>query len=162
MTAAAACWRLVARGNTVLAAQAFAAGAVLLTVGVFSLGTARADRHQHSDVLLSAIRERSRRPEIATLGRLEPSWVFYAGQPLRAVEADEIAGGEHGFFAPGRERFVITTREVLEGLDLELPQDVGVLAEAPYFLKRERLVVLGRFTEPISTAARPEEGSSSR
>jgi 4-amino-4-deoxy-L-arabinose transferase-like glycosyltransferase len=160
LATAAVCWRLAGRGNMLLAAQAFAAGAVLLTMSVFSYGTARADRHQHSDVVLSAIRQRSDNPEIATLGRLEPSWVFYAGQQIGAVEREDLPDAPRGYFAPGKERFVITTREVLEAMEIQLPEDVQILAEAPYFLKPERLIVLGRSDEPVRTAEGTRGGRS--
>jgi 4-amino-4-deoxy-L-arabinose transferase-like glycosyltransferase len=152
LTTAAICFWLLGRGNTPLAAQAFAAGAVLLTTAIFSYGTARADRHQHSDVVLHAIRERSDRPEIATLGRQEPSWIFYAGQPIGSIDAQALAAGEDGFFAPGRDAFVITSRDVLDEQKVDLPEGVQVLAEVPYFLRSDRLVLLGRPSEPAHAA----------
>jgi 4-amino-4-deoxy-L-arabinose transferase-like glycosyltransferase len=154
LTTAAACLWLIRRGNTLLAAQVFAAGAVLLTTGVFSLGTARADRHQHSDVLLRAIRKHSDSPEIVWLGRMEPSWVFYAGQPIREIATEQVADPQHGYLASGEDRFVITTREVLVDRKIELPEGVQILAEAPYFMRTEQLVVLGRRKAPLETASR--------
>jgi 4-amino-4-deoxy-L-arabinose transferase-like glycosyltransferase len=158
LATAAICWRLAGRGNTVLAAQAFATGAVLLTASVFSFGTARADRHQHSDVVLDAIRKHGGQPEIATLGRLEPSWVFYAGQQIGAATREDLADPS-GYFVQGRDRFVITTREVLDAMTIELPEDVQILAEAPYFLKPEHLVVVGRASRRAETAHRGDRSS---
>jgi 4-amino-4-deoxy-L-arabinose transferase-like glycosyltransferase len=162
LSTAGICFWLLGRGNTPLAAQAFAAGAVLLTASIFSYGTVRADRHQHSDVVLRAIRERSDRPEIASLGRQEPSWIFYAGQPIRSIEPQELAASEHGVFAPGRDAFVITTRDALEEQKVELPDGVQVLAEVPYFLKSDQLVLLGRSGGPAQAALRTPPSRSPR
>jgi hypothetical protein len=151
---AGACFYLMERGRTVAAARTFAVGAIILMAALFGFGTVQADRHQHSDVLLQAIRQRSLDPQIATLGCLEPSWVFYARQPLRPVLIEQLHDDTRGYFAPGRESFVITTRTHLAELESHLPDGVQVLAEAPYFLKDEQLVVLGRPHTSISTAAK--------
>jgi 4-amino-4-deoxy-L-arabinose transferase-like glycosyltransferase len=161
LATAASCWRLIRRGNVALAAPAFAAGAVLLTTSIFSYGAARADRHQHSDVLLQAVRRQSDDPNLAYLGLAEPSWVFYAGKPIREVAAEQLSE-TGGFFAQGHNGFVITSRTVLDSLQVELPQGVQVLAEVPYFMKPERLVVLGRPSKPAEIMVHAPEDSSRR
>jgi 4-amino-4-deoxy-L-arabinose transferase-like glycosyltransferase len=148
------------RGRSGAAAHAFAFGAVVLMATMFGFATLGADQHQHSDVLLKAIRERSRDPHIASMGCLEPSWVFYSGRPIHPVGVEEFHEENNGYFAPGRESFVITTGTQLSQLESQLPAGVGVLAEAPYFLKDERLILLGRISSPAKTAAR--ENSDSR
>jgi len=56
------------------------------------------------------------------------------------------------FEAPG-DRFLITTQAMLPRLEGHLPPGVGVIAEAPYFLQDETLVVLGRTTLVAASSA---------
>jgi 4-amino-4-deoxy-L-arabinose transferase-like glycosyltransferase len=153
LVTAGVCMFCMRRGHSDGAARVFGFQAVLVTTLILGFLPVRADRHQHSDVLLKAIAARSRDPEIATLGRLEPSWVFYAHRPLRAITPQQLHDQPDGVFAAGREAFVITTRRQLQKLKTPLPDDVHVIAEAPLFLRKEQLVVLAREPGQHATAA---------
>ncbi len=143
LAAAVACFLLIQRGNHLAAAQVFAVSAVVLMAAAFGYGAARADRHQQSHQLLEAIAARSEHPHIGAFGCLEPSWVFYSGHPVRELELEQLTDQERGFFSRGSDVFVITTRERLEELQAALPDTVRVLAEAPYFMRNQQLVLLG-------------------
>ena len=130
------------------AAFSFAAMAVLLSTGLFGWMTGYIDRHQQSDRILSAIRQLPQPSEIGSYGCLEPSWVFYARQPIM-----ELRQAPRDFLAAGSHRCLITTDERWQELQPELPAGVMRLAEVPYFLKDEQLVLLGWPAASRETAA---------
>jgi 4-amino-4-deoxy-L-arabinose transferase-like glycosyltransferase len=161
LVAGAAClWRLADR-HPARAGAALAIAAGSFALAVFALGAARVDRHRGHEELLGVVRARDADAPVGSYQCLEPSWVFYAGRPI-----DELVhrpGGDspraftttpagervrrndlHGFLASDPRAVVITTDEHYEKVRGELADDVTVLAEAPYFLKGERLLLLGR------------------
>lgn len=148
------------------AAKTLLAGAVVMVIAIFDFGTVVLDRHQTFDVLLAAVGDRSAHPEVGAFGVLEPTWVFYGRRPIQEVtmDADELQRSPpwsadawqrgddwhrrpkphaHEFLAGNRDRFVVTTKSRLPALE-PLPAEVGVVAELPYFLKRDQLIVIGR------------------
>lgn len=144
--------------------------AVAFSTVVFGFVTLRVDRHQESHLLFNAIAQRSENPRIGAFGCLESTWVFYAKRPIRELTlnaSEQAAGFEQSvnqpdwvpapptdvktFFASG-DAFLITSRRHLERLKPELPDDVEVLAEAQYFLKRDQLLVIGRRSTMDRTA----------
>ncbi|MBW3599503.1 MAG: glycosyltransferase family 39 protein [Planctomycetes bacterium] len=143
LAAAGLCCFLMERGRVAAAARVFAAAAVLFTTTIFGYGAMRADRHQHSDLLLAAIALESDEPQLAAYGCLEPSWVFYAGRPIREIDRTQLTDHEAGVLA-GEDAFVITTRRRLGEIAADLPPHTYLVAEAPYFMKDEQLVVLSR------------------
>jgi hypothetical protein len=166
LAAGAACLGLAWVRNYKAAAATFAASAVAFATLLFAVGAQRADSHQTNHVLLRAIHANSREPQIASFRILEPTWVFYAGQPIVALPRMGNGGSEsflvdknlaaaypfgmessdqvRWFFHNSPESFLITTRDHADELTGTLPADVVVLAEAPRFLREEQLVVLGR------------------
>ena len=162
-----ACIGLALVRNYRAAATAFAGSAVAFSTLLFAIGAQRADHHQTSHVILRAIFDRSDNPTIASYKILEPSWVFYAGRPIRElpragttirvelqpgyIQTHELSAPT-GFFLTNPEAFLITTRKELQEIG-PLPEGVRVLAETGLFLKDERLVLLGR--EPAALAAQP-------
>jgi 4-amino-4-deoxy-L-arabinose transferase-like glycosyltransferase len=146
-----ACIGLAMIRNYRAAAFTFAGSAVVFSTMLFAIGAQRADEHQTSHVILRTIQEHSRNPQIAAFKILEPSWVFYAGQPIEELSwRDESRPGETAswrvaeYLAQHPEGFVITTTEQLDDVATHLPRDIAVLAETDLFLKGKRLVVLGR------------------
>jgi 4-amino-4-deoxy-L-arabinose transferase-like glycosyltransferase len=148
LAAAGLCCFLMEFGRTAAAARVFAAGAVLFTTAIFGYGAVRADRHQQSHLLLEAIATQSDNPHLGSYGCLEPSWVFYARRPIRELDREQLTGAEAGFLA-AEDAFVITTRRHLEEIAADLPAGTHLVAEAPYFLRDEQLVVLARTREEI-------------
>jgi hypothetical protein len=87
---------------------------------------------------------------------LEPSWVYYGGRTIHEISVaapggKRLAAEQAGaFLAETADAYLITTQDRLKELDLFLPQDVGVVQEADYFLRQgDRLVVLGRNASPL-------------
>ena len=151
---------LTAAGGTVwayqrqrlVAATWFAGGSALIVMSIFALGAQRADEHQRSHEILAAIFAQHEHPELASYRTLEPSWVFYAGMPVREYspaakskksEAETAARViEHLEKSAGA--YLITNRAGMQDLQGRLPADVVVLAERPLFLKNDRLFAIGR------------------
>jgi 4-amino-4-deoxy-L-arabinose transferase-like glycosyltransferase len=132
--------------NYKAAAATFAGLAVLFATLLFAVGAQRADQHQTSHVILRTIFQHSDNPTIASFKILEPSWVFYAGQPIRSLVGNGNSSPDNSspelFFLTNSEGFLITTDKHLPELG-RLPPGVGVLAETDLFLKDQRLVLLG-------------------
>ncbi len=173
LLAAAACFVMLGGGFVKLAGRTFAVAALLLAVALFGVATVRVASHQQNYVLFDAISNRSVDPRIASYGCLESSWVYYAGRQIHeltnkpasgthsahaagdAANLSDPAGDAASFFARHREAFLITTDRKLRELAPQLPPDVRVLAQSKYFLKSERLVLLGRDNAATRRAALP-------
>ena len=142
------------------AAGSFAFAAIAFAALLFAVALDCIDRHQTNHELWQAIYTHSRAPQVAAYRVLEPSWVFYGNREVREITATPPSGPHLAaeqaaqFLAHSRDCYLITTRQRMAELMPILPPDVEVIAQTPYFLKRNQdLVVLGRL--PLSTAALP-------
>jgi hypothetical protein len=113
---------------------------------------------------------------------MEPSWVFYSGQPVTPlaltggvvppVQPGEPPGNAGvrnwqpkpkqnawRFLAARPHHFVVTTGHVLKRIG-SLPENVQVLGSVGYFLKNDALVLLGTAgrngSRPVSSRREPE------
>ena len=100
---------------------------------------------------------------------LVATWCFVFIGTIRELSATEVGGRRHAaeqaasFLAANPDAYLIATRDRLKELALYVPQDVGIVEEAPYFLKEgERLVVLGRNGLPLGIVSGREEGPMGR
>lgn len=143
--------RTMQHGDATGAARTFAVTAAAMMVAVWAVAVVRVDRRvQHSRPLLAAINARSSSPRIATYNRLEPSWVFYAGQTLKDYRSAIHAAD---FLAASPDAFIITSGEELPSLRPALPSGVDVVAETPYFGRKYSLYVIGRGGPALDKAA---------
>lgn len=157
LAGAAACYAYLRKGRVRAATAGFAVMATLLATTLFGWVAARVDAHRTSHVLLSAIQQNAAStPRIASFGCQEPSWIFYARQPIQLLPADGLSRLSD-YFAAGTDRFVITTDAIYAHVKAELPEDIVVLEKTPYFLKDENLLVLGK---PLRGGRGPVELSS--
>lgn len=123
----------------------FAAGAVLLAVGVLGFGAVRLDHYQNNRPLMAQLRAHG--AEGRSLGAfrvLEPSWVYYAGQTISQLHGPDDL---QAFLARPDAPYVITTEALLDKLPDGLPRGSAVLARTPRFLRPGELVIVGRATE---------------
>jgi 4-amino-4-deoxy-L-arabinose transferase-like glycosyltransferase len=147
--------KTLAGGDAQAAGRTFAGTAVAMMVAVWAVAVVRVDRHvQHSRPILSAINSRSSAPRIATYNRLEPSWVFYAGQTLKDYRSATQAAD---FLGASPDAFIITSGDELASLRPALPPGVDVVAQTPYFGRKYPLYVIGR-TGP-SESSHPGAGA---
>lgn len=156
---------LIAREAYGKLAASYSIAAVAFSTVLLALVPQRIDHHQQNDVLLAAIYQQCAEPQIGHMKYLEPTWVFYGGQSLTNVTTaddphlvtSEVAPTDqprqwqprrkamlNEFLASGDDRFVITTRRTWVNAQAQAPAGVEVLAEVPYFFKKESLVVVGR------------------
>lgn len=157
----AVAWRAW-NGQVDRAARWLAFSGVGFAILLFGLGAARADRHQESNRILTAIRRHSANPQLGAYACLEPSWVFYGGTPIHEITDGDV-GPTHGplievngrwvakppvsleqIAAAGPDGLVITTEAQRAEAQKHLPVEYVVLERAPLFLKNEELVLLGR------------------
>ena len=132
------------RGRPVLATSAFALLSVVLVTVAFGVVAMRVSQRQKIHELLAEIEARSDHPEVVAYAVQEPSWIFYGGRSMPLI--DRGRPGQAVRFLQKNEnadRFIITSREDLLRISARLPEDTGVLAEIPYFLQSDRLVLLG-------------------
>ncbi len=132
--------RYATGGRLRAAGRAYGGMAVAFALFLFAVVIVRLDHHQHSHRLLAAIYAESATPDIATFRRLEPSWVFYAGQRLE----DKKAMSDAVEFLRNPDSFILTSDEHYAALKENLPPGVRVLAEVPYFGRKDKtLYALG-------------------
>jgi hypothetical protein len=134
---------------------------------LFGWGTVVVDSTRNMESLFSRIRATSPEMRVAAYKCLESSWVFYGERPF--IELQTEPTGQQSFskpkgwlatprFAPAEYAacftggLVLTTREHLSELQAQLPADYQVLEECDYFLRDERLVLLGPPSKPALAA----------
>ncbi|HJN08201.1 MAG TPA: glycosyltransferase family 39 protein [Pirellulaceae bacterium] len=155
LIAAVVCMVWLWQRRFVHAAQTFAVGAVIFAWVMFGFVTVQVSRHQENRVVLETIFKQNQEPAIASYGCLESTWVFYAKQPITefawAAEPDaELAE----FIENNSQACFITTDRFLPQLESQLPSEFTVLTGVPYFLKKDRLVLVGRAAGAARTANR--------
>lgn len=133
--------RLVAQGQTHKAVTTFAVTAVLFACALFGFASVRVARHQQCDRLFEAAYAKTPQPTFAAYRCFEPSWVFYARRSIQSLPGDGPDAPAR-FFCDGRDRFLITRYTDWATIRPSLPEHAAVLACVPYFLRRERLVVI--------------------
>jgi 4-amino-4-deoxy-L-arabinose transferase-like glycosyltransferase len=147
------------------AVWAMTGGALGLLTLLFAVAADRVSEHQQNHLMLQSIFEHSSSPKLGSFRTLEPTWVFYSHRPVRefprfdqprpaklAVDRPLTPAevGELGrqqaieFLNSDPEAFLITTGKRLEELQPYLPPDVEVVSDTPLFLKKDRLVAIGR------------------
>ncbi len=159
-----ACFVFTARGEPRRAAISFAIGAILFTTSLVGVAAVRVDRHQQFYKLVDAIYQRSSQPRIGALGVMEPSWVFYGKRPIERLFVPELESGitlEQPILGAqrtkdwqekpllnlwhyadgGPDNFIITTERYLQRVG-QMPAGAEVIAEVPYFLQQEKLLLL--------------------
>jgi 4-amino-4-deoxy-L-arabinose transferase-like glycosyltransferase len=143
-----------------------------MTTLIFSYGAQRVDTHRQDQVLISQVVAQQEKPALATFRILEPSWVYYAKQPIaelarplpkqkslldrQTVLVAQMNDYKQAvqFFAKNPDGYLITTRANLAELQPHLPADLQVIAEQPRFLKDGKLVAIGR-PKPNLLAEKP-------
>ncbi len=151
----------LAKGRPVLVTRAFAVGAVLFAWLMFGWVTVRVSQHQQNLVVLRALSQHGRRPAIASYGCLESTWVFYAKQSITEFAwAPEPDAKLAQFVDAHADACFLTTDRFLPQLEAQLPSEYTVLADVPYFLKNDRLLLVGRKADSSHTAARRSDVES--
>ncbi len=130
------------RGQRIGYAGALATTAWLFAVGAFGVAAARVSHHQQVDQLMACLKSLSPSPQVASYDCLEPSWVFYLSRPITFIPASDTQRLVE-FVKKSESACVLTTRDRYERIRAWIPSDVTVVAEIPYFLRDQQLVLLG-------------------
>jgi 4-amino-4-deoxy-L-arabinose transferase-like glycosyltransferase len=133
-----------------LAVGVLTVSALAFTAGLFGLGTVAADAHQQSHLLFNTLRAHSEKPQVASWKCLESSWVYYLQGPILELPRANPQLAEEKqlveFLNRGEDYFVVMKAADWPKLRESLPENVGVLQEISWFLKDDRLILLGRAT----------------
>ena len=137
----------------------FAVCAGVFAMTLFGYATGQIANLQNNQNILSHVRALPSDAKLASYGCLESSWVYYAGRPVYELDPDETATepiADRKFWQPKPRLSVrqftavnpdsplITTAEALPALERQLPVEYEVVAEADYFLKNQKLLLLQR------------------
>ncbi len=137
----------------------FAGCAGAFALLLFGYATGRIADLQDNQNILSHVRALPTDAKFASYGCLESSWIFYAGRPVYELETKAIANepihqrkfwqpkprpSVSQFAADYPDALVITTADALPALERQLPKEYEVVAEADYFLKNKKLLLLQR------------------
>lgn len=125
-----------------MAAFVFVTTGMLFCVMLFGYAAVRVGRYQNIDHLLQIRNLRSREPQLASFRCLEPSWVYYSGQTIHEFGHDSL--GALQYLQADTDNLLITTDRYWADLQADFSDEIHVLAEVPYFLKKDRIVLLGR------------------
>jgi hypothetical protein len=155
--AAAALW-YVSTERPRAAALATVVTAIAFATSLFGWAQERVDRCQQNDRLLAAIDQCGVRPAVGAFGCLEPTWVFYGGEPIIELTLSperDLPRQTHPwrpkpwrnaaeFFRESEDRVIITTAQHWKQLRPALGPGAAVLAECPRFLRSGQLLLIGR------------------
>lgn len=142
---------------------------------LFGWGTVVVDSTRQTDELLGRIRATAPEARIAAYKCLESSWVFYGQRPI--IELQDEPTGQQEFSKPHRWTamprlapgefaacfdggLVVTTGEHLAELQARLPAGYQVLEECDFFLRDERLVLLGPASDRTVAERQQPEGQT--
>lgn len=136
-----------------MALSALAVAAVLFSTSIFGFAAVRVDRYQTSAYFARSIREHatgSQPPRLGSFGYFRASLVFYAKEPIGKFE---LAQQVFRFFRRyPADAFVFTSDEEYRKIAAQLPADVKVLDQRPWFLRKKNVLLLGRTTGGPSQA----------
>lgn len=163
-------------------AVAASVAATVFSVGL--LGVGASDVGKRNRMAFTRVFRDLDGAEVATFGCLESSWVYYSDQRILELRTDDREDVQaesrlatrkfwqrkpwlspRQFAASGQNRFVVTTEKKWPELKKRLPEHWSVVQTADWFMKDERLVLVGRTHGHMPTARRsskPEEKSSLR
>lgn len=149
------CMVWLSQRKLVHAARTFAVGAVIFAWVMFGFLTVQVSRHQENRAMLETIFKHNSDPAIASYGTLESTWVFYAKRPITEFALSAEPDARLAEFVENNSQVCfITTDRFLPQLESQLPSEFIVLTDVPFFLKKGRLILVGRDAVATRTANR--------
>ena len=147
------------KGQSYNSLVGFAACGGAFALLLFGYATGQIADLQNNQNILSHVRRLPAGEKFASYGCLESSWIYYAGRPVYELETAATTNdliSERKFWQPkprpsvrqfaadNPDSPVITTSDALPALERQLPVEYEVVAEADYFLKNKKLLLLKR------------------
>ncbi|MEZ6090923.1 MAG: glycosyltransferase family 39 protein [Pirellulaceae bacterium] len=151
-----------------LGIRTFVVGGVLTIGLLFTAGPRLADQHRHELSLLSEQLHSRTRDDLCIVGNVEPSWIYYAGGPIRSLPADDSGSwlpriGKH-LQSPG-DPIAFVPDSHLPRLSTYIENQLGsdvlhISGRAGSFLTKDAWVAvqLGKRTSPRITANITRQG----
>ena len=155
-----ACFWLMERGQPRYCAVTLTVTATVFVTSLLGGVAHRVSAHQQNDLLLAEIAAQEPGTQVTAFGLLEPTWIFYGDRPIHEyhISGEAISLGRwvevDGCWQPKRPRdlgdltstdahsLVITTDRHLQQLESLLSAPVEILADVPFFLKDDRLLLV--------------------
>jgi len=115
--------------------------AALFVGSVFAVGLPEVDRHRSTQSLVATAHQRQN--DLAAYGVLEPSWVFYSGQPFPFFPPQDATDAVRHFRRAEHAAMIMSTTDY-DRIRQRLPKDAVVVDQTNAFLKDETLVLVAR------------------
>jgi len=131
------------------------ATALAFMLSVLGWAAPRVSQYQTSPHIANWIHDHTTtdRPRLRSYGYFEESLVYYCRQPVQPLGEPQLVASY--FDQRSHDAFLITTREAMETLVPNLPEDVVPLETMPRFLRPGELVLLGRQVRTASAQDSP-------
>ncbi len=145
------------RRRPVAVMAVYAATSVIFVTAVFGFGTLRVDRYQYARGLMAEVQDHGQGPrDLVGYRFIRESVVYYAGQPIQYVEADDQL---QRLVEAADNPYVLTTEEHAAEFESQFPGEFSVVARRDRFLSSGAVVVFARSTSSPEqrTAARMAE-----
>ncbi|MCA8993367.1 MAG: glycosyltransferase family 39 protein [Planctomycetaceae bacterium] len=132
-----------------------AGGAIAFSLALFAFAPMQVNKYRGLDEIVSHLQTDEEPTSLLSFACLEPSWVYYAGQPIEEHGAPEqVLARWQESLDSGEQPRIITTQTEFQRLRPHLQSVPYHVESTPYFLKDETVVVLspGK-AEPLQIAS---------
>jgi 4-amino-4-deoxy-L-arabinose transferase-like glycosyltransferase len=154
---AAVFWRMTERLQVERALASLTATAAVFSIGLFAVAAVRVDSYQNTPGFAAAIRQHNPAGggKIAVYQCFRPGFVYYSNRFVDQFWDDSRA---KEFFETGVEdSYLITTLTDYQRIAADLPPEIGVLKQSPWFMKPgETLVLLGDHRSQLASQSERE------
>lgn len=155
LVGAFAAFQFYSRGHSTVAVASLMTTAIAFNCACFGFGIVSLGNLQQQRNVCAVIHQNGAQVQFGALGVIEPSWVFYAKQPIKPIclmptpntvenrwKLQHVPVTE--FFSEGPDQLIVTTDDNLRYLKPFLPEDAKVVARTPRFLRNGDWLIIGR------------------
>ena len=125
------------------------------SLALFAFAPMQVNKYRGLDEIVSHLQSEDETSTLFSFACLEPSWVYYAGQPIEEYGAPEqVLARWRETLESGEQPRIITTQTEFQRLRPHLQSVPYHVESTPYFLKDETVVVLSPGeAEPLELAS---------
>lgn len=153
ITGALVGWRQTHRRRLTGTLATLAVTSVAFCVGLLGFAALPIDAHKNTHMFAEVIQQHATGPtHLATYKYAPPSLVFYSHMFFDRLQARTDVAAHFDRFQT--DAFLVTTDKQLDALQPYLPPDFEVLRTERVFLKREKVIILGRRNSTVVAAGR--------
>ncbi|HAN96248.1 MAG TPA: hypothetical protein DCQ98_01860 [Planctomycetaceae bacterium] len=147
----------IRRDRSVLAPYCLGGTAIVWSIAVFAIAPSFVSRLQRADDLLGVLADRPQ-ARVASYGKLESTWVYYAGHPIWELAAGDVGAASldrprawhpkprptlQAFLAVSEEPYVVTTADRVAELESAAAGRLVEIARVEALLDDQPIVLLG-------------------